>query len=302
MNNIISFLSTKFFNNPIVVPSIPQQIKIHPNKIIDESINNEIDINQTSYEILQLIDGKSDIEIISNKMLDKYPKNKKRVSNDVKQFLLMLNDRNIINLNVISKNIISGFLYKFIFELKNGISYRYDISISGFLNIYWEVFKIIIKKFGVFWAFINFILTLLIIFTTNNEMVTCEFILKTFIFFNIAYIALFTSLSLHESVHIHIYKNDVNNVHTGFFVTRRISIYFVRPISVEDSVRVKLLGGLIPGIIGLIGIYLSSFFSPSTQLYFYVFFSIYAIHLINLLPFWGDGRGILITLLNRKSR
>jgi hypothetical protein len=61
------------------------------------------------------------------------------------------------------------------------------------------------------------------------------------------------------------------------------------------------MGPLIPSIIGFIGLISTYLFiSSNITLYLYSFFIMYSMHIINLMPFGGDGKNIVLALLKMK--
>ncbi|MDE1376471.1 metallopeptidase, partial [Bacillus licheniformis] len=83
-----------------------------------------------------------------------------------------------------------------------------------------------------------------------------------------------------------------------------MSVKFIRPvISPYDkkSIWITTLGPLIPGALGIGGVLFTIFFlqENAVSVGMLLFFSTYALHMMYLLPFMGDGKSIMKQLMIR---
>lgn len=287
----------KLFSVPSLVPYFPPSVHLLNNIIYDKGLHNKVKINRTANEILKLVNGYNNVKDIVDIMKEKYTGTKAKIERDIKHLIKTANSRNIINFKYVGGNFATRAVLGAVFNLIKGYSERFDIKGTNFMYIFYQLIFPIIKKILPLWLLPNFLLIFTLIFA-NISM--SPLLWNIILFYNSLFVGFISSIALHETLHIYFFRKNYHRRNAGYFVSKGFSYFFVHSDSV-DNILGKLLGSLVPSALGIISIIVLSLINVGNiNNYFLVFSFTYAIHIVNLIPFWGDGKDIFMKILKRK--
>jgi len=290
----------KVFNTSVfeghLIPIVCSNVEFSKNSVIDNKTGIEVKLNKVSYEILLLCDGKKSIHDISTIMSNKYNIKNSKAFNDTINFLLEVNSKHFLDFKVDKKLNIFSKLISHIKVLK--YDKRYDLKGRSFPNVLYKMLVIVFKRFSFYWLPSEMLMILIIIFANINNFSNISFLNNIFLYVNIGYIGIFSSIAIHECIHVYLYRKIVDK-DMGFMAKKGFSMAFYHPNKSKSPIMQKLMGGLIVGLIGCFSVWIINVLNLKHSSPFFVFFLCYALHLVNLFPFWGDGKEICKILLYR---
>ncbi|PXV86710.1 coenzyme PQQ synthesis protein D (PqqD) [Lachnotalea glycerini] len=285
-----------------IIPDFPPRVKLIDNIISDDALQYETKLNSTALAVFKLVDGKNNLLDIVKDMNFQYGCKDDRVLNDVNQLILDANKRNILNLKIESNNLLYKNIARLIFNILYRRVERYDILDSNFFMIFVQLCKIIISKLKGLVIILDLAILFILYLSYDFNQTIYEYAWNIFAYVNLFIIGTVTSISMHETLHAYYFRKISNQTKSGFFVIRGMMMSFKRRKDQQISgLWVELSGPFITFVIGAAG-YVSTYFLIPKEfyLYFYIFFFSYLIQIVNLLPFSGDGKNILLRILFSK--
>lgn len=283
------------------VPVLSKSIKVKDNALYDIDLDLTIPLNSVAKVIVKEIDGKNTCGDIFEKTKNLFTIDNELYFDDLKTFILMINNKGIINLRYKNYNFFIEEVINFFAQYNPKLSFRYEVDKSaGFLSVFFLIFNVVLKQVFIFWLVPTiYIFYLFLVSQSNQFMILFGYMTMTFS-------GLISSFALHEAIHIKAYRHKCNNQGLGFIIVNLFSIKFVRPelnSSFKSSLLMTLSGPLIPGLIGCLyfALMIMSDVNRLMVIPFSFFFFSYTLHLLFLLPFWGDGKSLLIRIFNSKG-
>ncbi|MFA9379031.1 MAG: hypothetical protein ACERKZ_20145 [Lachnotalea sp.] len=289
-------------SNVNIIPYFPHGVRMTGNSIYDDALQFETKLNTTALSIFKLVDDKNSFADIIEKMNIQYGCKDNSILRDVNKLLFDANKRNIINFKIKSKNIVYMLLAKIVFSIIKRSNVRYDIFGNNLFKILIQLLRILIAKFIGLAIIINFSLLLILFLSNNSNYIVYGYTLQILVGINLLIIGSITSIALHESLHAYYFRKMVKQVNSGFFALEGITMSFKRRRDQNISgVWVELSGPFITFMIGAVGYFITYIVMPNKMdFYLYIFFFTYLVQILNLLPFSGDGRNILLRILFNK--
>lgn len=207
------------------------------------------------------------------------------ISKDLKVYLEDLNKYGMIvyvypeNSSLIEK--IKFYFWIFIRGYKN----RQDIESSNLSLVLGNTLLFVLKTYLLLIVLFIFSTILLFLACFDSQYSIC------LLYYIIFVIGLFLSTAIHESIHLLTYRT-VKRCKEGYLISKMFSIAFFREeISGKGRIIVRLLAPLITVMIGVV------LFLSTDYVVMKILSSVFVFHVINLLPFFGDGYAIINDLL-----
>ncbi|MED1635237.1 PqqD family protein [Bacillus licheniformis] len=281
------------------IPYFPEHVTLNRKHISDHDLDADFPINPTAYQMLKEVDGKKDELEIAEALKGVFNVREEVLQKDLHELLTGLNRRYLINWRYGEGPSFAGVLYQFFSQYHIRYKERFSSHSDSFLLLYIKFLQVISKKIIVFW------LVFLMLSLAAYTVVPDGSIVGIAAYFSVVYFGLITGTALHEVVHgIAHRKAAGRNGPQGFLAADMMSVKFVRPVmSLHDkrSIWITTLGPLVPGVLGIAGVLFTVFFlkENAVSVGVLLFFSTYALHMMYLLPFMGDGKSIMKQLMIR---
>ena len=283
-----------------VYPVLCNGVHLTQNCILDDDTNRTIQLNNTSREILLRSDGRHNIEEIAEEIAQLFDVDVYMARTDILDFLNDANATFLVNFQYrnLWKNM--GFIF-FAVRWMLTKCRRYKVVRGNAFKCFSQALCLVSHTLGIFAAIsilcIGVVIAIAGIYGDNAiSSMMCRFLSYVIVF----YIGLFSGIALHESIHIIHFHRKCLHRGQGFlsYQGKGFRIGFQREVIAED-IAIKASGGGITGLIGCLGIALTllAVQNDYTLKLLMVFFSTYALHILNLLPFWGDGKEIFYALI-----
>ncbi|MGG4156817.1 hypothetical protein [Bacillus muralis] len=278
------------------IPKLSESVKGIDNALYDTDLDLTIPLNNIARIIIKEMDGKNTCGDIFEKTKDLFSIDNEIYFIDLKEFILMINSKGIINLRYKNYYPLIEEAINFIAQYHPKLRFRYEENKdAGFLRVFFLMFNIVMKQVFIFWFIPTIYLIVLFYLSQSNQFL--------FLFGNMtmAFSGLISSFALHEAIHIKLYRNKCENHAKGCVIVNLLSIKFIRPeytCDFKSSLLVTLMGPLVPGLIGCLYFVLMTM-SNVNQIWlvpFSFFFFSYVLHLLFLIPFWGDGKSLFTRL------
>ncbi|ATH94815.1 PqqD family protein [Bacillus glycinifermentans] len=288
---IINMLKTYFAVKKI--PYFPEHVTLNEKYISDHDLGADFPINPTAYRMLQEIDGKKDEAEIAAGLADVFRISESVLQKDLHELLTGLNRRYLINWKY------GGFLQQFLSQYRPGYRERFSGRSDSFLFLYITCLHIISRKIILFW-FIFLVLSIAAYIAVPDRS-----IVNIAVYFSIIYAGLISGTVLHETVHGTVHRRFVGKQGPdGFLAADMMSVKFVRPAVSpyrKKMIWITVLGPLVPGILGVAGVLFTILCLRENMVSagILLFFATYALHMLYLLPFMGDGKSIMKQLMIR---
>ncbi|MFT0802585.1 PqqD family protein [Bacillus swezeyi] len=281
------------------IPYFPEHVTLDQKHISDHDIGADFPINPTAYQMLKEIDGKKDEQEIAAALSGVFRISEDVLLKDLHELLSGLNQRYLINWKYGDGPSFQGFLHQFFGQYHIRYRERFSSRSDSFLFLYIKFLQIISRKIIVFWLiFLMLSLAAFLAFPDGS-------IIGIAVYFSVIYFGLITGTALHEVVHGMAHRKLAGKHGApGYLAADMMSVKFIRPvISPFDKkmIWITALGPLVPGILGLAGVLFTIFFlqENAVSVGMLLFFSTFALHMIYLLPFMGDGKSIMKQLMIR---
>ncbi|MFB6498246.1 PqqD family protein [Bacillus haynesii] len=281
------------------IPYFPEHVKLDRKHISDRDLDADFPINPTAYQMLKEVDGKKDELEIAGDLAGVFRVSEEVLLKDLHQLLTGLNRNYLINWKYGERPSFLGFLYQFFGQYHIRYKERFSSDSDSFLFLYMKFLHVISKKIIVFWLVFLMLSLSAYIFVPDSSIISIA------AYFSVIYFGLITGTALHEVVHGIAHRKFVGkNGPQGFLAADMMSVKFIRPvISPYDkkSIWITALGPLVPGVLGIAGVLFTIFFlqENAVSVGVLLFFSTYALHMMYLLPFMGDGKSIMKQLMIR---
>lgn len=281
-----------------LVPYFPPGVCIKSHSVYDATLDVSLPMNSTAKVMLTEVDGKQDMETIINNLNVKFKIDENILFHDVASLFGSLNQNYMLNWKYKTGNKFKDTLLHFFSQYKRGYRERFDIGNFDFFSIFLKMLMVVIRKIVLFWAIV------MILCMVAYSYVQSDFILSLAYYFSISYIGIITSFSLHETLHAYA-QRKMTSKYPGFIASDLLSLRLVRPVIMpyqKKMIWITVLGPLIPGIFGILGIILTQLLDVSGSLAYTlnIIFITFALHILYLLPFVGDGKSIMEQLMLNK--
>ncbi|EEV49672.1 PqqD family peptide modification chaperone [Enterococcus faecium] len=217
---------------------------------------------------------------------------KENLKKDLVVFLQALNNRGIINYTLPKRTSIKEKISCSIKKIQKNLRSSHSIHNEKTLKIFLEVcFHVLKENFPIitFICGVN-LLCLLFLFLSFQE-IRLEFLWILFPAFS--YLVLLMSIILHETTHLILYRKITHHNH-GYLSIKTLSMSIVREkvLDRKSNILITFSGAIFVFFLGVLLYFLSD------NLWIRIPAFIFMFHIINLLPFFGDGHTIITELLN----
>lgn len=217
---------------------------------------------------------------------------KENLKKDLVVFLQALNNRGIINYTLPIRTSIKEKISCSIKKIKKNLRTSHSIHNEKTLKIFLEVcFHVLKENFPIitFVCGVN-LLCLLFLFLSFQE-IRLEILWILFPAFS--YLVLLMSIILHETTHLILYRKITHHNH-GYLSIKTLSMSIVREkvLDRKSNILITFSGAIFVFFLGVLLYFLSD------NLWIRIPAFIFMFHIINLLPFFGDGHTIITELLN----
>ncbi|HGF7740366.1 TPA: PqqD family peptide modification chaperone [Enterococcus faecium] len=217
---------------------------------------------------------------------------KENLKKDLVVFLQALNNRGIINYTLPKRTSIKEKISCSIKKIQKNLRTSHSIHNEKTLKIFLEVcFHVLKENFPIitFVCGVN-LLCLLFLFLSFQE-IRLEFLWILFPAFS--YLVLLMSIILHETTHLILYRKITHHNH-GCLSIKTLSMSIVREkvLDRKSNILITFSGAIFVFFLGVLLYFLSD------NLWIRIPAFIFMFHIINLLPFFGDGHTIITELLN----
>lgn len=217
---------------------------------------------------------------------------KENLKKDLVVFLQALNNRRIINYTLPKRTSIKEKISCSIKKIQKNLRSSHSIHNEKTLKIFLEVcFHVLKENFPIitFICGVN-LLCLLFLFLSFQE-IRLEFLWILFPAFS--YLVLLMSIILHETTHLILYRKITHHNH-GYLSIKTLSMSIVREkvLDRKSNILITFSGAIFVFFLGVLLYFLSD------NLWIRIPAFIFMFHIINLLPFFGDGHTIITELLN----
>lgn len=217
---------------------------------------------------------------------------KENLKKDLVVFLQALNNRGIINYTLPKRTSIKEKISCSIKKIQKNLRTSHSIYNEKTLKIFLEVcFHVLKENFPIitFVCGVN-LLCLLFLFLSFQE-IRLEFLWILFPAFS--YLVLLMSIILHETTHLILYRKITHHNH-GYLSIKTLSMSIVREkvLDRKSNILITFSGAIFVFFLGVLLYFLSD------NLWIRIPAFIFMFHIINLLPFFGDGHTIITELLN----
>ncbi|MBL4998625.1 hypothetical protein CU014_2467 [Enterococcus xinjiangensis] len=217
---------------------------------------------------------------------------KENLKKDLVVFLQALNNRGIINYTLPKRTSIKEKISCCIKKIQKNLRSSHSIHNEKTLKIFLEVcFHVLKENFPIitFICGVN-LLCLLFLFLSFQE-IRLEFLWILFPAFS--YLVLLMSIILHETTHLILYRKITHHNH-GYLSIKTLSMSIVREkvLDRKSNILITFSGAFFVFFLGVLLYFLSD------NLWIRIPAFIFMFHIINLLPFFGDGHTIITELLN----
>lgn len=217
---------------------------------------------------------------------------KENLKKDLVVFLQALNNRGIINYTLPKRTSIKEKISCSIKKIQKNLRSSHSIHNEKTLKIFLEVcFHVLKENFPIitFVCGVN-LLCLLFLFLSFQE-IRLEFLWILFPAFS--YLVLLMSIILHETTHLILYRKITHHNH-GYLSIKTLSMSIVREkvLDRKSNILITFSGAIFVFFLGVLLYFLSD------NLWIRIPAFIFMFHIINLLPFFGDGHTIITELLN----
>ncbi|EOH8705647.1 PqqD family peptide modification chaperone [Enterococcus faecium] len=217
---------------------------------------------------------------------------KENLKKDLVVFLQALNNRGIINYTLPKRTSIKEKISCSIKKIQKNLRTSHSIYNEKTLKIFLEVcFHVLKENFPIitFICGVN-LLCLLFLFLSFQE-IRLEFLWILFPAFS--YLVLLMSIILHETTHLILYRKITHHNH-GYLSIKTLSMSIVREkvLDRKSNILITFSGAIFVFFLGVLLYFLSD------NLWIRIPAFIFMFHIINLLPFFGDGHTIITELLN----
>jgi len=217
---------------------------------------------------------------------------KENLKKDLVVFLQALNNRGIINYTLPKRTSIKEKISCSIKKIQKNLRSSHSIHNEKTLKIFLEVcFHVLKENFPIitFICGVN-LLCLLFLFLSFQE-IRLEFLWILFPAFS--YLVLLMSIILHETTHLILYRKITHHNH-GYLSIKTLSMSIVREkvLDRKSNILITFSGAFFVFFLGVLLYFLSD------NLWIRIPAFIFMFHIINLLPFFGDGHTIITELLN----
>ncbi len=269
---------------------VPNSIFFSKDRIYDQKIPKlVIKVNSgTSEKICSFIFNRKRVFFfdILNMLTNIYPDVQvKSIMKDLNAYLEELNKYGIIVYSYAQKDsLIRKIKFYFLIFIK-GHKNRKDIESSNILSVLITTLSFVVETYLLLIILLIFSIILLFLACYENQYWIYG------IYYMIFVISIFLSIAIHECIHLLTYR-AFKNKKEGYLISRKCSIAFYREeISGRGKILVRLLAPLITALFGVV-LFLSTDYLATK-----IFSSVFIFHIINLLPFFGDGYAIINDLL-----
>ncbi len=217
---------------------------------------------------------------------------KENLKKDLVVFLQALNNRGIINYTLPKRTSIKEKISCSIKKIQKNLRTSHSIHNEKTLKIFLEVcFHVLKENFPIitFVCGVN-LLCLLFLFLSFQE-IRLEFLWILFPAFS--YLVLLMSIILHETTHLILYRKITHHNH-GYLSIKTLSMSIVREkvLDRKSNILITFSRAIFVFFLGVLLYFLSD------NLWIRIPAFIFMFHIINLLPFFGDGHTIITELLN----
>lgn len=289
------------------VPFFPDEVEFNKSYLIDKSLDMKISLNEVSKNILTLVDGKNTCGDIFEQLKTNYTVDEKTLFRDINELLLSMNSKGLLNLRYSHVSNIIGKIVSVMYLYHPKYHYRVDIDVDKFHQIFHLVLKSVMKQLAIF-LILNIIIYSVFLFL-DLFILDQSFLVfhKIFGGYLIAFAALVLSFVLHECLHVYTQKKLGNSLaaNSCFILVHVFKIVCIRKvIHSKYEFLIPFLGPFVPSLIGsIIILFINTVkVAPSYKPFILVFAVIFCIHIIYLIPFWGDGKNTMLKLAKRMMR
>lgn len=204
---------------------------------------------------------------------------------DLKVYLEELNRHGIIVYEYYKDSSLMEKIKFYFLIFIRGYRNRKDIESSKISVVLWSTLNFVLKTYLLLIILLSFSIILLFLACSESEY------LIYVLYYMIFGISLFLSIAIHECIHLLTYR-VFKKKQEGYLISRKCSISFFREeIFGRGRILVRLLAPLVTAIFGIILFLSTDYFAIK------VFSSVFIFHIVNLLPFFGDGYAIINDLL-----
>lgn len=214
------------------------------------------------------------------------------LNKDLEIFLQDLNNKGIINYILPKRTSIQEKISYSVKKIQKNLRTSYSIHNEKTLKIFFEVLLHVLKENIMIMIFLCGVslLCMLFLFLSFQE-IRIESLWILFPAFS--YFILLISIIIHETIHLIFYRKITRNNH-GYLSIKNLSMSIVREkvINKKSNIIITASGAAIVFFLGVL------LFLLSNNLWIRIPAFIFMFHIINLLPFFGDGHVIITELLN----
>lgn len=203
---------------------------------------------------------------------------------DIQIFLLALNQAGLLQIKPIRSKFSLGFYWN-LWRYKVGYRNRYDIEKKG-LVLFVQTCLALMDTY--LWLLMLIIISCVML-VTISLMFSINFIFL-WLYITVV-ISLVLSLSFHEVMHITVFRY-LTQSKGGYLYSKRLSVGFFRKVlPLKQTILVRISGPVLTCILGIL------LFFVSFNIYLKLMGLIFILHIINLLPIFGDGYELVSDIL-----
>ncbi|WP_445447432.1 PqqD family peptide modification chaperone [Enterococcus lactis] len=217
---------------------------------------------------------------------------KENLKKDLVVFLQALNNRGIINYTLPKRTSIKEKISCSIKKIQKNLRTSHSIHNEKTLKIFLEVcFHVLKENFPIITFVCGVNLLCLLFLLLSFQEIRLEFLWILFPAFS--YLVLLMSIILHETTHLILYRKITHHNH-GYLSIKTLSMSIVREkvLDRKSNILITFSGAIFVFFLGVLLYFLSD------NLWIRIPAFIFMFHIINLLPFFGDGHTIITELLN----
>jgi Coenzyme PQQ synthesis protein D (PqqD) len=274
------------------VPYFPDGVKVTKKSIYDYDLDVHVPINETAYMMLRQVDGVKNLDEYIDHLQRQFQVERTRIANDSFMLLQSLNQKHLINWKYEAKSKLLSKCLPILFQYQRKYAHRFTCNYRSLAMNFIQLCWIVFKKIALFWGMC------IILCLGSYAFLEKSIILTVCYLFSVIYISIIVSFALHEAIHVYLHRWGNVRKGGGYIAADWLSVKFVRPLSIEGFKNrwyVTLFGPLIPGIVGVLGLFITNMWLSNSVFFIELncIFSIFTLHLLHLLPFFGDGKSLL---------
>jgi len=281
------------------VPYFPEGVKVMENSIYDYDLDVYVPINETARIMLRQVDGVKSLDECIDHLQSQFQVERTRIANDFFMLLQSLNQKHLVNWRFESKSKLLSKCLPIIFQYQKKYAQRFTCHNNSFMMMFIQLCWIVFKKIALFWGMFIILCLGSYAILENSIIWTVGYL------FSVIYLSIIVSFALHETTHAYLHRMGNVRKGGGYIAADWLSVKFVRPFSLSSKSKwyVTLFGPLIPGIIGVLGLFITNMWLSNSSIFVELncIFSIFTLHLLYLLPFFGDGKSLLKQIMVQRG-